>query len=203
MEDAAQAHGAVATPSQSAAVAYSFYPTKNLGGIGDGGAVTTNDAQLAQRVRLRRVHGMQPNYVHEAISQNFRMSEVEAAWLRLCLPTLMSENERRAQIAAHYRMCAPELGWQSDHARHVYHLCVMRARDRDDVRQQLLSSGVATSVQYPLSLDRQPAYAHFADERPLPQAQRWAAQCVSVPCFAELTDVEVEQVGKALSRVTG
>src|SRR4029079_12300122 len=88
VEDAAQAHGAVADHARSAAVAYSFYPTKNLGGIGDGGAVATCDPALADRVRRLRVHGMTEQYVHEEISQNFRMSEVEAAWLRLSLGRL-------------------------------------------------------------------------------------------------------------------
>ena len=120
----------VADHSRSAAVAYSFYPTKNLGGIGDGGAVVTADGEIADRVRLLRAHGMTAQYVHEAVSQNFRMSEIEAAWLRLALPALAGDNERRRAIAAHYRAAAPDLPWQAGHPRHVYHLCVLRVRRR-------------------------------------------------------------------------
>ena len=127
IEDAAQAHGAVNHDSRSVAVAYSFYPTKNLGGIGDGGAVVTNDPELADQVRTRRVHGMRSLYVHETVSQNFRMSELEAAWLQLCLPHLTRDNERRRAIAARYRRAAAHLRWQEPDPLHVYHLCVFRS----------------------------------------------------------------------------
>ena len=133
VEDAAQAHGAV-RHSTSAATAFSFYPTKNLGGIGDGGAVWTADSELADAVRRRRVHGMTEGYVHVDVSQNFRMSELEAAWLRIQLPHLAAGNRRRAEIARHYRSVAPQLRWQADHADHVYHLCVARVSDRGRAR---------------------------------------------------------------------
>ncbi len=129
VEDAAQANGAV-RQSTSAATAFSFYPTKNLGGIGDGGAVWTSDSELADAVRRRRVHGMTDGYVHVDVSQNFRMSELEAAWLRIQLPHLAAGNRRRAEIARHYRSVAPQLRWQTDHADHVHHLCVARVSDR-------------------------------------------------------------------------
>jgi dTDP-3-amino-3,4,6-trideoxy-alpha-D-glucose transaminase len=199
VEDAAQAHGAV-HDSPSAAVAYSFYPTKNLGGIGDGGAVSTHDHELAEAIRRRRVHGMTAGYVHVDVSQNFRMSELEAAWLRIQLPHLGAANDRRAEIARHYRSVAPHLRWQADHPDHVYHLCVARFADRDAARAALADRGVGTAVQYPVAITRQPAYAHLAGE-PCPHAEAWAAQCVSVPCHPELTDAEVETVGEALGRV--
>src|SRR5690606_4955481 len=104
VEDAAQAHGALGDHGRADAVAYSFYPTKNLGGIGDGGAVATSDPTVAERVRLMRTHGLDPRageYAHTTISQNFRMSEIEAAWLRLVLPELAAGNARRAEIVAH------------------------------------------------------------------------------------------------------
>jgi dTDP-3-amino-3,4,6-trideoxy-alpha-D-glucose transaminase len=119
IEDAAQAMGALDRPDRARAAAYSFYPTKNLGGIGDGGAVVTNDADLDARVRLLRAHGMTTQYVHEAVSQNFRMSEIEAAWLRLTLPTLAADVEARRAIAARYRSAAPHLRWQRDDQRHA------------------------------------------------------------------------------------
>ena len=199
VEDAAQAHGAV-RHSTSAATVLSFYPTKNLGGIGDGGAVWTIDAELAGAVRRRRVHGMTEGYVHVDVSQNFRMSELEAAWLRIQLPHLAAGNRRRAEIARHYRSVAPQLRWQADHSDHVFHLCVARVSNRGRARSQLADAGVATAVQYPVAITQQPAYGEFAGT-PCPHAEQWAAECMSVPCYPELTDAEVETVGEALQRI--
>lgn len=198
--DAAQAHGAVAEHAAAAAVAYSFYPTKNLGGIGDGGAVAVSDPVLAERLRLLRGHGHAGEYAHTEISQNFRMSELEAAWLRLALPDLAAGNARRAAIVAHYRDAAPTLAWQAPHPSHVYHLAVVRVPDREAFRTALAAAGVATAVHYARALTQQPAYAGFV-RAPCPQAEAWAAECVSLPCFPELTDAEVEHVGRALEGV--
>ncbi len=199
VEDAAQAHGAITEPVGDA-VTYSFYPTKNVGGIGDGGAVATNDTALAAAIRRRRVHGMTERYVHVDVSQNFRMSELEAAWLRLQLPMLAVDNARRAAIARHYRTAAPHLSWQADHPQHVFHLCVARFTDRAEAQSHLAAAGVATAVHYPLAITQQPAYQHLTGV-PCPTAEWWAAGCVSVPCFPELTDSEVETVANALARV--
>jgi dTDP-3-amino-3,4,6-trideoxy-alpha-D-glucose transaminase len=201
VEDAAQAHGAVRNHHRSAAVAYSFYPTKNLGGIGDGGAVVTNDSARAAQIRRLRVHGMTEMYVHEDISQNFRISEVEASWLRLGLPSLRAGNARRRAIAARYRAAAPHLRWQAESDDHVYHLCVARVPNRDEFRAQLASAGVATAVHYPLAITQQPAYRHFT-RAAAPEAEAWARECVSLPCFPELTDDEVDQVCGALAAWT-
>jgi dTDP-4-amino-4,6-dideoxygalactose transaminase len=202
LEDAAQAHGAIDDHSRSAAVAYSFYPTKNLGGVGDGGVVVTGRADIADSVRLRRVHGMTAQYVHEEISQNFRLSEIEAAWLRLTLPALAEDNTRRRTIAAHYRSAAPHLCWHAPHPQHVHHLCVLRADHRDTLRSRLADAGVGSAVHYPLALTQQPAYRHLATVA-CPEAEAWARSCVSVPCFPELTDAEVEQVAAALAAECG
>jgi dTDP-4-amino-4,6-dideoxygalactose transaminase len=200
VEDAAQAMGALDDPGRSAATTFSFYPTKNLGGIGDGGAVVSTDAHLLDAVRRRRVHGMTEQYVHVDVSQNFRMSELEAAWLRLGLPDLAAANDRRRAVAAHYRDRAPHLAWQADHDRHVHHLCVFRSSDRERDRADLAGDGVGTSVQYPLALSQQPAYRELV-RTPCPNAEAWAAGCISVPCFPELTDAEIEHVGDVLSKV--
>lgn len=197
VEDCAQAHGAMKCV-EGAVAAYSFYPTKNLGGIGDGGGVVTNDVQTAQRIRRLRVHGAEAQYVHTEISQNFRMSEVEAAWLNLTLPFLMSTTQRRREIAAAYRAAAPHLDWQAAHDDHVYHLAVVRSGDRDAFRAHLAAHEVASAVHYPLALTQQPAYWQFTTEA-CPAAEAWAAGCVSVPMFAELTDAEVELVCAALA----
>ncbi len=198
IEDAAQAMGALHPHSGSAATAYSFYPTKNLGGIGDGGAVVTHDPNIAAAVRRLRVHGMTEMYVHTERSQNFRMSEIEAAWLRSELATLSDDNERRRAIAGHYRDVAPHLAWQDAHPDHVHHLCVFRSTERDVTRRWLAEHDVATAIHYPLAVTDQPAYRHFAT-RDCPIARAWAQECVTVPCFPELTDAEIEQVGAALS----
>ena len=200
VEDAAQAHGALPSPTGSAATAYSFYPTKNLGGIGDGGAVVTNDSELAAVVRRLRVHGMTAQYVHEAISQNFRMSELEAAWLRLGLPELPADVDRRRAIARHQREAAPSLRWQPDHEAHAYHLSVFRSPQRELAQAFLRDCGVGSAIHYPLAITQQPAYRHLT-RRQCPNAEAWAAECVSVPCFPEMTDSEVEQVGDALSQL--
>ena len=197
IEDAAQAQGASAGVGGRAA-ALSFYPTKNLGGIGDGGAVLTDDASLAADVRMRRQHGMTEQYVHEAISQNFRMSEIEAGWLRVQLAVLHEATNRRRSIARHYRAAAPWLEWQADHEDHVYHLCVAKVADRDAFRETLAAAGVGTAVHYPLAIGSQPAYRPFLRE-PTPIADDWAARCVSMPCFPEMTDAEVERVAEVLA----
>ena len=198
IEDAAQAHGALHDPGRSAATAYSFYPTKNLGGIGDGGAVVTQSADIEARVRMLRVHGMTDQYVHESVSQNFRMSEVEAAWLRLALVDLSTDVARRREIVGRYTEAAPELCWQSADSSHAYHLAVFRSTDRVGTRAALERDGIASAVHYPLSIPQQPAYRSLAHAL-CRQAEGWAAECLSVPCFPEMTEAEVDQVCTALA----
>jgi len=195
LEDAAQADGALDHNADSIAVTYSFYPTKNLGGIGDGGAIVTDDLELAARIRRMRVHGLTEAYVHTEISTNARLSEFEAAWLRIARRELDADNARRAAIARAYRAAAPHLQWQADHERHGYHLCVVRVPDREAWRAAV---PFGTAVQYPLALTQQPAYEWYVDQ-PCPEAEAWAAECVSIPCFPEMTDAEVASVVEALS----
>jgi dTDP-4-amino-4,6-dideoxygalactose transaminase len=194
VEDAAQAFGALDPASGSAAVACSFYPTKNLGGIADGGAVLTDDDDLAATVRLARAHGVTEGYVHTRIATNARLSELAAAALRVGLPHLTADNERRRVIAAAYASAAPGLRWQARHERHVYHLCVARVEDRDAFRAAMPFS---TGVHYPRALTQQPAYLDFVGA-PCPVAESWAAECVSFPCFPEMTDDEIEAVCRSL-----
>ena len=198
IEDAAQSHGALHDPGRSRATVYSFYPTKNLGGIGDGGAVVTNDTALADEVQMLRVHGMTTQYVHERVSQNFRMSELEASWLRLGLPELSDDNARRRHIVHRYRCAAPHLRWQADHPSHAYHLAVLRSTDRPAARAALAEAGVATAVHYPLAVTQQPAYRDL-QHAGCPESEAWAAECISVPCFPEMTEREIDQVCAALA----
>jgi dTDP-4-amino-4,6-dideoxygalactose transaminase len=199
IEDAAQAHGALCGVTGRAA-AYSFYPTKNVGGAGDGGAIVTDDDDVAEAARRWRVHGMTSQYEHPDVSQNFRMSELEAAWLRLVLPDLATDNRRRRAIVAAYRASAPGLEWQADHPAHVHHLAVVRWPARDAVRRSLAERGVASAVHYPLTISQQPGYRRFAREV-CTEAGAWARTCTTLPCFPELTDHEVATVCDALERL--
>ena len=194
LEDAAQAHGALDEHARSAAVAYSFYPTKNLGGVGDGGAIVTDDADLAAQVRLLRAHGLTSGYEHTVVAGNSRLSEIEAAVLRIELRRLPEWNARRRAIVQAYRDAAPAMRWQASHERHVYHLCVARVDDRDEFRARMPFD---TGVHYPRALTQQPAYRPFVRD-PCPEAESWAAECISLPCFPEMTDDEIELVCRAL-----
>jgi dTDP-4-amino-4,6-dideoxygalactose transaminase len=194
LEDAAQAHGALDPRAPSAAAAYSFYPTKNLGGIGDGGAVVTDDDDLAAQVRLLRTHGLTEEYQHVEVSGNSRLSEVEAAALRVGLRRLRESNTRRQAIARAYREAAPDVRWQAPHERHVYHLCVARVVERDAFRARM---PFGTAVHYPRALTQQAAYQQFL-RTGCPEAESWARECVSLPCFPEMTDDEIEVVCRAL-----
>ena len=194
LEDAAQAHGALDAGALSVAAAYSFYPTKNLGGIGDGGALVTDDDELATQARLLRVHGLIDGYQHVFVSGNSRMSEVEAAALRVGLRRLPEWNARRQAIARAYRGAAPGLRWQKPHDRHVYHLCVARVADRDGFRAR---APFGTAVHYARALTQQAAYEPFV-RAPCPESESWAGDCVSLPCFPEMTDDEIEVVCRAL-----
>lgn len=200
IEDAAQSFGSVRGPRPSAATCFSFYPTKNLGGIGDGGAVVSSDSAVIETVRRLRAHGMAEQYRHVELSQNFRMSELEAAWLLHRLPSVAAGNERRRHIAATYRATAPELHWQTDHPDHVAHLCVFRHPQRDAVRARLAELGVATAVHYPAAIHQQPAFAFLADSD-CPISSAWAAQCITVPCFPEMTDEEIARVAAGLAAI--
>jgi dTDP-4-amino-4,6-dideoxygalactose transaminase len=194
VEDAAQAHGALDPSAPSMAAAYSFYPTKNLGGIGDGGAVVTDDDDLAAQVRLLRRHGLADGYQHTAVSGNSRLSEVEAAALRVGLRRLAEWNGRRREIAGAYRKAAPGLHWQAPHDRHVYHQCVARVPDRDRFRARVR---FGTGVHYERALTQQAAYQQFV-RGACPVAESWAGECVSLPCFPEMSDDEIEVVCRAL-----
>jgi len=194
LEDAAQAHGALDPAAPSAAAAYSFYPTKNLGGIGDGGAVVTDDADLADVLRELRNHARGPDYDHPRVATNARLSEVEAAALRVGLRRLASDNARRREVAAAYRAAAPDLVWHPDDPRHVYHLCVARVPDREAWRT---ARPFETAVHYSRALTQQSGYRDYV-RAACPEAEGWAAETVSLPCFPEITDDEIEAVCRGL-----
>ena len=194
LEDAAQAHGALDPTAPSVAAAYSFYPTKNLGGIGDGGAVVTDDDDLAALLRELRNHARGADYDHPHVTGNSRLSEVEAAALRVGLRRLAADNARRREVAAAYRAAAPDLAWHPEHPRHVYHLCVARLADREAYRA---GRPFDTAIHYARALTQQSGYSGFVRDA-CPEAEAWAAETVSFPCFPEITDDEIEAVCRGL-----
>lgn len=212
IEDCAQAHGAqlkagiarkrVGTFGDIAA--FSFYPTKNLGALGDGGAVVTNDPDLAANVRLLREYGWRERYVSEVTGMNSRLDELQAAILRVKLKSLDAENERRRQIARIYnqklaatslhlpRLCGDVV--------HVYHQYVVRGDARDLLKEDLRKQGIGTLIHYPVPVHLQPAYRNRVMIGPggLPETERVAREVLSLPMFPQLTDKQVEYVCQAI-----
>jgi dTDP-4-amino-4,6-dideoxygalactose transaminase len=208
LEDAAQSHGAEyrgrRTGGLAHATAFSFYPTKNLGALGDGGAVTTSDAGLAERLRRLRNYGSVRKYEHELAGVNSRLDELQAAFLRAKLPRLDAANAaRRAHAAAYDRALAGAPGLvaptQADWARHVYHLYVVRCADRPAAQARLAAAGVQTLIHYPTPCHLQPAFAELGF-RPgqFPLAERLAAEVLSLPMWPAMPAGAAEQVAAAL-----
>ncbi|MFI8091861.1 DegT/DnrJ/EryC1/StrS family aminotransferase [Streptomyces sp. NPDC086080] len=208
VEDAAQAHGARhrgRRVGSGHAVAFSFYPGKNLGALGDGGAVLTDDAELADRLRLLRNYGSRQKYVHEVQGFNSRLNEIQAAVLAAKLPHLDSWNERRRAVARRYTeafaalpgIVVPRVApW----AEPVWHQYVLRASHRTALRERLQEAGVATLIHYPVANHRTPAYAGQRITPPggLPRAERLAQEVLSLPIGPHLTDETVERVVDAV-----
>jgi dTDP-4-amino-4,6-dideoxygalactose transaminase len=195
IEDCAQAHGSrfagrhVGTFGHLAA--FSFYPTKNLGAFGDGGAVVTNDAGLAQRVRRLRNYGQTDRYRHEdAGGFNSRLDEMQAAMLRVSLNRLDGAIDERQRLADRYlsRLRVPALPCSSPGTDHSYHLFVVRHPDRDGFQQELRRRGVETLVHYPIPVHLQGAFAHLGGRTgSLPETERAAREVVSLPLFPGIT----------------
>ncbi|WP_374469886.1 DegT/DnrJ/EryC1/StrS family aminotransferase [Phenylobacterium sp.] len=207
LEDAAQAHGAAyhgrPVGSLAHATAFSFYPTKNLGALGDAGAVTTSDAAFADRLRLLRNYGSRQKYLHEVSGVNSRLDELQAAFLRVRLRHLAEANARRRERAAVYTehlrdlpVVAPrEANW----ATHVYHLYVIRSQHRDALQANLSASGIETLVHYPRPCHLQPAFAHLGFRAgDFPLAERLASEVLSLPLWPEMPLEAVKEVARAV-----
>jgi dTDP-4-amino-4,6-dideoxygalactose transaminase len=207
IEDCAQAHGATRNGkfagSFGAVGCFSFYPTKNLGAIGDGGALTTNAADIAERLRELRQYGWNKKYrVHCAGGRNSRLDEVQAALLLAKLPHLDHSNEVRRRIASRYAeeikcqrvVCPRDFGTDN-----VAHLFVIRCEDRDGFREHLESSGIGSDIHYPIPDHLQPAYPGVQVDE-LAQTERLAKEIVTIPCFAEMEEAEVSAVIEAVNR---
>jgi dTDP-4-amino-4,6-dideoxygalactose transaminase len=202
IEDCAQAVGAMYHDRRAGSIGdagcVSFYPTKNLGAMGDGGMVVSRDPELAKRVRLLRSYGEVARYDHRIKGMNSRLDELQAAILLARLGGLDDGNRRRRAIAAKYRggLASTGLRLPPDTGEaHVYHLFVVRTTDRELFRQRLKDAGVSTLVHYATAVPRQVAYAEFANQMAkLPETERACAEVVSLPIFPELTDAEVDRV---------
>lgn len=209
VEDAAQAHLATydgrSAGSLGAAAGFSFYPGKNLGATGEGGAVTTDDEDLADQVRMLRDHGQSAKYHSDVIGYNARMGELVAAALRIKLRHLPGWTASRRDIAARYRQLLTDvpgvrLQHQPDGSVSSYHLFVVRVPDRDQVRARLDEAGIATGLHYPVPVHLQKAYASLGHTRgDFPAAESWADDGLSLPMFPELTDDQVHRVATALA----
>jgi dTDP-4-amino-4,6-dideoxygalactose transaminase len=204
LEDGAQAHGARYEGRRVGGLgdvaAFSFYPSKNLGAYGDGGAIVTEDAQLADKARMLRHGGQHKTYEHELIGTNSRLDEMQAAILRAKLAHLDSWNERRRSLAARYDQGLRSLQDLSlpvipADVEHVFHLYVVRTLARDALRDYLAGARVGTAVHYPKPVHLQPAYASLGyKEGSCPNAEAAAAEILSLPVFPQLTVHELEQV---------
>jgi dTDP-4-amino-4,6-dideoxygalactose transaminase len=211
IEDCSQAHGATLGGTKvgnlGRIACYSLYPTKNLGALGDGGVLTTDDAALADRIGAIRQYGWKERYVSAEVGVNSRLDEIQAAILRVKLTALDAGNARRQAIAAAYdaalagsRLAPPA---RRADAGHVFHQYVLRVPDRGTVMARLRAEGIATAIHYPQPVHLQPAYRDRVALGPAGCAEtaRAAGEVMSLPMFPELTDAQVEQVCGALRRL--
>jgi dTDP-4-amino-4,6-dideoxygalactose transaminase len=211
IEDCAQAHGAQhrgrPVGSVGRCAAWSFYPTKNLGAIGDAGALTTADAELARTARCLRNYGQSDRYHHDRAGLNSRLDELQAAILRVRLPWLKAWTDRRREVATRYRQgidhpLLQPLAEPNDPASHVHHLNVLRTPQREWVQAQLAERGVMTLVHYPLPSTEQKALTdHRIAPGGIPHALEHCRTCFSLPIHPFLSDSEVERVIEACNRI--
>jgi dTDP-4-amino-4,6-dideoxygalactose transaminase len=206
IEDSAQAHGASLNGHKAGSIGalgcFSFYPSKNLGALGDGGAIVTNDADLAAKLRRLREYGWQERYyTTDAGGINSRLDEIQAALLHVKLRHLVEWNERRRTIARRYNELLADTGLVLPDLldeRHVYHLYVVRAPERERLRARLRERGIGAVVHYPLPAHLQPVYQGLAPPGSLPVTERLAHEVLSLPIYPELTDAEVDAVAAAV-----
>jgi dTDP-4-amino-4,6-dideoxygalactose transaminase len=199
VEDAAQAIGAVDDGRRVAGTigttgCLSFFPSKNLGGFGDAGMVLTNDAELAERMRILRVHGSKPKYHHRLVGGNFRLDALQAAVLRVKLKHLEGWTKARRENADRYRTLFRERGVEGvvlpeDRPGHIYNQFVIRSGRRDELQRFLLERGIGSEVYYPVPLHLQPCFSELGyRDGDLPEAEAAARESLALPIYPELTD---------------
>lgn len=207
IEDACQAHGATykdrPAGSWGQSGCFSFYPGKNLGAYGEGGAVVTNDDAAAEFMRLLRDHGSKQKYHHDAIGYNYRMEGLQGAILNVKLKHLPEWNRLRRAHADRYRQRLAGanllLPPPDDDSQSVYHIFVVQVDDRSRFQEDLKEEGIGTLIHYPIPVHRQKAYAHLKWPS-YPVTERQAGRIVSLPMFAELTDEQIDHVAAAARR---
>jgi dTDP-4-amino-4,6-dideoxygalactose transaminase len=211
IEDACQAHGARYRGRRVGSMGhmgcFSFYPAKNLGAWGDGGAVVTSRPELADRVRLLRSHGERPRYRHRVIGTTARLDGLQAAVLRVKLRHLDRWNAQRRRAAAELRRALSGLALEVPAAPvaagdHVYHLFVVQSDERDLLRAQLTARGIASAVHYPVPVHRTEAYAHLGlHPGSLPVTESMAERVCSMPIFPGIEDWQIRAIGAAAAEV--
>ncbi|MCF8275488.1 MAG: DegT/DnrJ/EryC1/StrS family aminotransferase [Flavobacteriales bacterium] len=204
IEDNAQAHGAAfeerLTGSWGHINATSFYPTKNLGALGDAGAITTNDQMLADSVRSLRNYGSRVKNIHDHLGFNNRLDEIQAAILRIKLKRLEAWTKQRQDAAAYYHTQLSGIGdvilpFVHPESTHVYHLFVIRTNSRDDIKQSLLERGIETAIHYPTPPHMQPAYSHLELRKgAFMLAEELATTSLSLPLYPGITEAQQEVV---------
>jgi dTDP-4-amino-4,6-dideoxygalactose transaminase len=205
VEDAAQSAGAIKS-LQSNVAAYSFYPGKNLGALGDGGAVVTNDEQLAKTIQSLRNYGSEVKYHNEYIGLNSRLDELQAAFLNVKLPHLDKENNIRKAIAKRYlseikndKIILPILSLRGTKQSHVFHLFVIRTKNRDDLQNYLLENGIQTMIHYPIPPHKQKAFSNW-NNLSFPITEKIHQEVLSLPISPVLADDEVSYVVEILNK---
>lgn len=212
VEDAAQAHGArhggARVGRAGHAAAFSFYPGKNLGALGDGGAVTSDDAGLVEQIRSRADHGRDPRdrHRHRVPGRNSRLDALQAAVLRRRLPRLDADNAARREVLARYRARLSPTCWVpavDPRTEPVGHLAVVQVDRRDDVAAALTAAGIGWGVHYPVPCHRQPAFVAPGDRPPrLPVSEAAADRLLSLPCSPGTTPEQIDRVAEVLTAAT-
>ncbi|MBM3883358.1 MAG: DegT/DnrJ/EryC1/StrS family aminotransferase [Verrucomicrobia bacterium] len=208
VEDAAQAHGAKyqGTVVGTAGVlsAFSFYPGKNLGAYGEGGALVTNDAALATRARALREHGSRERYFHDEIGYNYRLEGIQGAVLGVKLKYLAAWNAARRQVARRYQELLAhtplQLPVEADYAESAWHLFVVRHPERDALKRHLEAHHIGCGLHYPLPLHLQKCFASLGYQPgDFPAAEQAARQCLSLPIYPELTETQIQRVAAVIA----
>ncbi|MFA4855711.1 MAG: DegT/DnrJ/EryC1/StrS family aminotransferase [archaeon] len=205
IEDACQAHGALYRGKKAGSIAeigcFSFYPTKNLGCYGDGGAITTSNAEIAEKIRLLRNYGWRENYNSEINGINSRLDEMQAAILRAKLRHLDNWNARRKEIAKRYcgELKTVQVPAEKSYASHVYHLYVVKSGKRNLLGSFLKGKGIASLVHYPVPIYLQQAFKDAVIAGKLKATEKLSKEILSIPIFPELEDSEVEEVIEAIN----
>ena len=220
IEDACQAHGAEyfskkenawkRAGSMGKAAAFSFYPGKNLGACGEGGAITTNDEAMALRMKMIRDHGQAKKYCHDIEGYNGRLDSIQAGWLSVKLPHLAKWNESRRNLAHRYHQLFAEvkdsiiLPVEASWTKGVYHLYVVRVQDREALQARLAEAGIGTGIHYPIPLHQQKAYQHLGYKTgDFPVTERVVREIVSLPMFPQLSHPQQDEVVTAVKEFIG